>query len=336
MQQDNNNIFDVIIVGGGAVGLFAMSKFVSAGFNTILFEGSIKLGGQCNLYLSKEIHNIPLYESIVASEVIEKLASNINKENIFLHTKVVEIETNNTENVDYGCIVKTSNGTFISKYVILACGNGSIFPNRLPLENAKFYEKKSIFYDVKNKQDFKDKDVVIAGGGDACIDWAIQLTDIAKSVSIIHRRNITATDNPDYQLFNNLCKIGKIKTYFSCNIVDIVGDKDTGKLKGVMIKDTENHEKMINCDYMLVFYGLKSEQILKNTDLQNVNQATMETAMNNVFSVGDFAKYVRTLIQKDMEKNSNLKIGFSEVLKCFHTICQKEKNGINMYGKSTK
>ena len=326
MQQENNNTFDVIIVGGGAMGLFAMSKFASAGFKTALFEGSIKLGGQGNLYLGKEIHNIPLYESITAGEVIEKLASNLNKDNIFLHTKVIEIEKN--ENVDYSCIVKTSNGTFTSKYVILACGNGSIFPNRLPLENAKFYEKKSIFYDVKNKQDFKDKDVVIAGGGDACIDWAIQLTDIAKSVSIIHRRNITVTDNPDYQLFNNLCRIGKIKTYFSCNIVDIVGDKDTGKLKGVMIKDTENHEKMINCDYMLVFYGLKSEQILKNTELQNVNQATMETAMNNVFSVGDFAKYDGKL--------RVIPIGFSEILKCFHTICQKEKNGINMYGKSTK
>ena len=326
MQRENNNKFDVIIVGGGAMGLFAMSKFASAGFKTALFEGSIKLGGQGNLYLGKEIHNIPLYESITAGEVIEKLASSLNKDNIFLHTKVIEIEKN--ENVDYSCIVKTSNGTFTSKYVILACGNGSIFPNRLPLENAKFYEKKSIFYDVKNKQDFKDKDVVIAGGGDACIDWAIQLTDIAKSVSIIHRRNITATDNPDYQLFNNLCKIGKIKTYFSCNIVDIIGDKDTGKLKGVMIKDTENHEKMINCDYMLVFYGLKSEQILKNTELQNVNQATMETAMNNVFSVGDFAKYDGKL--------RVIPIGFSEVLKCFHTICQKEKNGINMYGKSTK
>ena len=326
MQQENNNTFDVIIVGGGAMGLFAMSKFASAEFKTALFEGSIKLGGQGNLYLGKEIHNIPLYESITAGEVIEKLASSLNKDNIFLHTKVIEIEKN--ENIDYSCVVKTSNGTFISKYVILACGNGSIFPNRLPLENAKFYEKKSIFYDVKNKQDFKDKDVVIAGGGDACIDWAIQLTDIAKSVSIIHRRNITAVENPDYQHFNQLCENGKIKTYFSYNIIDVKGNKDNGRLSGVVIKDTENNEKMINCDYMLVFYGLKSEQILKNTDLQNVNQATMETAMNNVFSVGDFAKYDGKL--------RIIPIGFSEVLKCFHTICQKEKNGINMYGKSTK
>ena len=326
MQQSDNNIFDVIVVGGGAIGLFAMSKFTSAGFKTALFEGSIKLGGQGNLYLGKEIHNIPLYESITAGEVIEKLASSLNKDNIFLHTKVIEIEKN--ENVDYSCIVKTSNGTFTSKYVILACGNGSIFPNRLPLENAKFYEKKSIFYDVKNKQDFKDKDIVIAGGGDACIDWAIQLTGIAKSVSIIHRRNITAVENPDYQHFNQLCENGKIKTYFSYNIIDVKGNKDNGRLSGVVIKDTENNEKMINCDYMLVFYGLKSEQILKNTDLQNVNQATMETAMNNVFSVGDFAKYDGKL--------RIIPIGFSEVLKCFHTICQKEKNGINMYGKSTK
>ena len=328
MQQENNNTFDVIIVGGGAIGLFAMSKFASAGFKTALFEGSIKLGGQCNLYLSKEIHNIPLYDNITANDLIEKLSAKLNKDNIFLHTKVIEIEKNDNENIDYSCIVKTSNGTFTSKYVILACGNGSIFPNRLPLENAKFYEKKSIFYDVKNKQDFKDKDVVIAGGGDACIDWAIQLTDIAKSVSIIHRRNITAVENPDYQHFAKLCENGKIKTYFSYNIVDLDGNKDSGELMGVIIKDTENNEKTINCDYMLVFYGLKSEQILKNTELQNVNQATMETSMSNVFSVGDFAKYDGKL--------RVIPIGFSEVLKCFHTICQKEKNGINMYGKSTK
>ena len=145
MQQGNNNIFDVIIVGGGAMGLFAMSKFASAGFKTALFEGSIKLGGQCNLYLSKEIHNIPLCENITANDLIEKLASNLNKDNIFLHTKVIEIEKNNND-VDYNCVVKTSNGTFISKYVILACGNGSIFPNRLPLENAKFYEKSENYY----------------------------------------------------------------------------------------------------------------------------------------------------------------------------------------------
>ena len=118
MQQGNNNIFDVIIVGGGAIGLFAMSKFVSAGFKTALFEGSIKLGGQCNLYLSKEIHNIPLYDNITANDLIEKLSAKLNKDNIFLHTKVIEIEKN--ENVDYSCIVKTSNGTFTSKYVILA------------------------------------------------------------------------------------------------------------------------------------------------------------------------------------------------------------------------
>lgn len=329
MQQ--NNTFDIIIVGGGAIGLFAMSKFLSAGFGVALFEGSIKLGGQCNLYLDKEIHNIPLYNKITANNLIKKLVSNLNQDNIFQHTKVFEVEKNdniNDVNADNAYVVKTNNGNFFCRYVILACGNGSISPNRLPLENAKAYEKKSIFYNVDNKEKFKNKDIVIAGGGDACIDWAIQLTDVAKSISIVHRRDITATDNPDYKIFYQFCQNGKIKTYFSYSIVDVVGDKNEGKLTGITIKNQQENEITIKCDNMLVFYGLKSEQILKNTDLQNVNQATMETSMGNIFAVGDYAKYEGKL--------RIIPIGFSEVLKCFHAICQREKNGINMYGKTAQ
>ena len=320
--------FDIVVIGAGPVGLFATSKFQTAGFHTILLEASDKIGGQLNLYLEKEVHNIPLIDSIKAGDLIDKMVEKIERRDIKTNTKVIDIVRED----DGMYKIITSNNEFLyGKYVIFACGNGEILKNKLLLQNATIFENKTLFYEVNYKQKFFFKDVVIAGGGDSVIDWAVELANSVNSLTIIHRREINKIDNQNFKTFQQLVLEGKIilKTPYQISKINAKqGAKD--EIENIEIANIDNKNvETLKTDYLIVFFGLQAgrSEVLQKYQAQ-VNQAnSMSEASENVFFVGDCCKY-----------NGKLKvmpIGFSEVLKCFTYICQKEKNGINMYGKST-
>ncbi|MBR1429375.1 MAG: NAD(P)/FAD-dependent oxidoreductase [Rickettsiales bacterium] len=319
--------YDIAIIGGGVVGMFMASKCIAAGLQTAIIEGSHQVGGQCTaLYPDKHILNIPLVDTLTAQELCNRLYERIHDCDILLNHNVDKLAKTN----DVFEIV-ASGKKITARYIILAIGKGHIVPNKLPLPNAVKFENKTLFYTLKDCHILQDKNVVIAGGGDSTIDWACELVDIVRGITIIHRREISKPDNPQFERFKELVAAGKIVVKAPCNIVSIEGDEDIGTLNKVITSDGE-----VETDYVLAFYGLKNEPATFLKDMTNIKSSfgivdvdcKCETAEPNLFAIGDCCNYDGKL--------KNIPIGFSEAIRCFTEICAREKNGINMYGKSAK
>ena len=336
-----NNIVEtinvkVLIVGGGPIGLFAFSKFKQANFDVLLIESSNTLGGQCNLYLEKTIHNIPLVDNITPNSLIKKILQSVeNNDLILLNHKLCSLEVINEQNEQTKYIAHIqyfNNGEIIEKniccqYVILACGNGKIEPNKLQILNAELYENKTLFYDVKNKHLFKNKNIILNGGGDSILDWCIELYGLSNSITVITRRNIEKPDNQNFLKFKQLIDGKKVNYYNNHNIKRIIGDTNNGKINSIEIENISSKEVIeVNTDYLLLFFGLKSNKMPELQDFFYVNNDFfMSEKYKNVFSIGDCANY--------NGKMKIIPIGFTEAIKCFTYICNQEKNGINIYGK---
>ena len=326
--------YDVCIIGAGVCGLFQASQFLQSKMSVILIESGKVVGGQINLYQQKIVYNMPLIDSIKSEEIVKHIKTRIEKLggcDIEMHSFVADIKSTD----DDGFYITIKSGDMqkqIScKYVILATGKGSIKPNKLPMESAKIIEGKQLFYCIENKESFADKDVIIAGGGDSVIDWSCELEKIAKSITVIHRREIDKPENPEFLYFKDLCKAEKIKLKVPYNITDLI--IENGVFKGVKAENKDGSEEFYG-DRMIVFYGLKTVQngveLYRNIGLDfdvngfKVNYSTNETNCKNIFAIGDCCWYDG--------KVKNIFMGFSDATRCFYEICHRESGVVDIYG----
>src|SRR6185369_11024527 len=178
---------DVVIIGAGPVGLFAVFECGMVKLNCHVVDALDQVGGQCTaLYPEKPIYDIPGHPRIDAAVLVEQLKAQAEPFKPVYH---LNQQVEGLAKTDSGWQVTTSIGTVIDcKAVIIAAGVGAFGPNRPPLAGIEAYEGKSVFYYVTRREDFRDKRVVIAGGGDSAVDWAISLADVAKRVMVVHRR----------------------------------------------------------------------------------------------------------------------------------------------------
>ena len=262
MQKDSDDtqIVDVCIVGAGVVGLFLATQLIQSKKKVAIVETSKIFGGQINLYLEKKIYNFPLIDCITGKNIVDKLQKKILNENcsIFMHSIINDVAKTD---VGFAVEIQEKGGELkkiVCKYLVLATGKGSIKPNKLPFEDAKIIEGKQLFYSVRDKQKFSGKDVIIAGGGDSVIDWSCELVDVAKSVAVVHRRDIDRPENPEFLHFKELCNSGRIKLKTPYNITSFVIKDDC--FKGIKISNAKSLEEEIYGDYILAFYGLKTIQ----------------------------------------------------------------------------
>ena len=348
LKETNSNIeandgikekIDICIIGGGLIGCFLANKLSDAGFSVYIIEASNNIGGQLHLYHEKEIFNIPFVEKIKAKDIVDVFAEKIKNSNncvLKLETRADKIVKTNTN--DFNVLINDTENKkkyyLNTKYIILSYGNGEIAFNKPSIENIENYENKTIFYKIDNEDKFLNKNIVIFGGGDSAIDWACEMTKIAKNTTIIHRRKISKPDNENFLSFTKLCNGNKIRALFPYTIKNIIGDKKNGVISNVEVLNLEtNITEQIQCDYVMIFYGLKTlnNVLLKNSDvkilhkigLANVNNVNLETSEKNIFAVGDCCEYEG--------KIKNIPIGISEALKCFYEICKREKNNINIH-----
>ena len=172
---------DVAIVGAGPVGLFAIFQAGMLGMKVCVIDTLSHIGGQCSaLYPEKPIYDIPGYPEISAQALVGALATQANPFNplYLLDQQVISASKSNNE-----FILKTSKGTIIkAKSIIIAAGCGAFTPKKLDIVNIDSYESKTVFYSVTNRNIFANTKVVIAGGGDSAIDWAINLSDIINKI----------------------------------------------------------------------------------------------------------------------------------------------------------
>ena len=178
---------DIIIIGAGPVGLFAVFELGLLDMKCHVIDNLDKIGGQCSeLYPEKPIYDIPSRLTISAQELVDDLMKQCKPFNpaFHLNQNANKLEKNN----DNEWVITTSeNNTITAKCIVIAAGAGSFIPRKPPLENIHKYENKSIFYSIKNKKIFANKNILIAGGGDTALDWTNELSKIA-SVSLVHRR----------------------------------------------------------------------------------------------------------------------------------------------------
>ena len=177
---------DVIIIGAGPVGLFAVFELGLLNLKCHLIDNLDKIGGQCSeLYPEKPIYDIPAYPKIYGQELTDNLMLQVKPFEPVFH---LNQQAESILKVNDGWQVDTTEGTIIvAKCIVIAAGAGSFVPRRPPLENIKIYEGKSIFYSVRDRSKLKNKKILIVGGGDSALDWANDLASIA-DVTLMHRR----------------------------------------------------------------------------------------------------------------------------------------------------
>tara|TARA_B100001248_G_scaffold251992_1_gene227660 strand:- start:48 stop:1061 length:1014 start_codon:yes stop_codon:yes gene_type:complete len=284
---------DVIIIGAGPVGLFAVHQLGIKGLEAIVIDNLDKAGGQCiELYPDKPIYDIPAVPECTGEELTKRLIEQIKpfKTQIFLNERVNEVREENDK-----WIVKTSNeNEFIAPNIIIAGGVGSFEPRKLPLKDAENLEGKSVFYSVKKKEEFKNKNIAIFGGGDSALDWALELSKFSK-ITLIHRRNEFRGAQHTLLEIKKLEKEKKLFVKTPCQIESINSNKD---LKSIMIKFDDGKIEKIQTDIVLGFFGLIMKLgpiadwgLNMNKKTIEVNPKNFETNKKGIFAVGDICNY---------------------------------------------
>jgi thioredoxin reductase (NADPH) len=287
---------DVIIVGAGPVGLFAVFELGLLGLSAHVVDILDRPGGQCaELYPEKVILDIPSRLKITGAELSQDLMAQIAPFNPTFHFQ--EMGTS-LQKLDGGrWLLTTDGGTRIdAAVVVIAGGGGSFTPKKPKLERLDEFEGKSLFYAVKKKEQFRGKNVLIAGGGDSALDWTVNLIDVVAGMTLVHRRNefrgMQATVDQMYALE----KAGRVKLEIG-DILRINGEG--GQVRSVTMKSAAKGEYEVPCDTLLPFYGLTMKLgpiadwgiQLDDKDRIPVSTDKFETAVPGIFCIGDMCSY---------------------------------------------
>ena len=284
---------DVLVIGAGPTGLFCVHQLGIIGLKCEVVDNLDKIGGQCiELYPDKPIYDIPAIPVCTGEELTKNLIKQIKpfKTNFHLGDRVEEVKK-----VKDNWIIKTIKGKeFNTKSIIIAGGVGSFEPRKFSVKECEKFEGKEILYSVKDKTIFENKTVSIFGGGDAALDWAIELSATSK-VQLIHRRDEFRGAQASVDKVKELSKEGKIELLTKYQLSSIKGDK---KIESIGIKHDDDDIKNIETDYLLGFFGLvvKLGPITNwglNLDKKHipVNTENFETNQKGIFAIGDICTY---------------------------------------------
>ena len=285
---------DCLVIGGGPVGLFAVFELGILGLNAHVVDNLDKIGGQCiELYPDKPIYDIPGLPVCTGKSLIDNLLEQIKPFQTKFH---LNERLDQLSQVDNMWLAKTSSGQeFLTSNIFIAAGVGSFEPRKIPIDGIEKFENNGLAYSVTNKDYYKDKSIVIFGGGDSALDWTVELSKTAKHISLIHRRDEFKAVEHTVGQMRELAEKNKVNLFTKYQIENIYGDK---RVESVAIKDSEGIKKMIQCDEVLVFHGLKmelgpiNEWGLNLHEKQiNVNTKDFETNHSGIFAIGDINYY---------------------------------------------
>ena len=294
------SITDVLIIGAGPVGLFAIHQCGTLGLSVQVVDSLPEIGGQCTaLYPEKPIYDIPAYPEISAGDLIHQLEKQASSFNPSYHLGYAVVALNKVG--EHWHILTEDGASFQARTVLIAAGAGAFGPNRPPLEGIESYEGASIFYMVRHRDDFRDKRILIAGGGDSAVDWALSLSDIAAHIGIIHRRDKFRAAPESVARLHDLAEQGKIQMYVPYQLKALEGSN--GELSHVILSHLKGSEDLkIETDVLLPFYGLAAELgPIKEWGLEldgqtiKVDHTTASTNVDGIFAIGDVASYPHKL-----------------------------------------
>lgn len=292
MNQFNT---DVVIIGAGPVGLSAIFSLGQIGLKAVVIDALGEIGGQCAaLYPEKPIYDIPTRSEISGAVLVEELARQAAPyQPVYLLDRRA---TDLTEKEDR-FTVKTSDGSQVScRSIIIAAGAGAFGPNRPPLPAIETFEGRSVHYFVRSTEQFRNKRLVIAGGGDSAADWAVALAKLAASITLVHRRRAFRAAEATQKKIEELERAGKLFIAAPQTLHALEGSD--GVLSAVVLKNDEGLQSTIPCDALLCFFGLAKDlsalakwKINASRAGIPVDYATMQTSRAGIFAIGDVASY---------------------------------------------
>lgn len=309
----DEELYDVIIIGGGPIGLFAVYY---AGFRDLkvkLLEATEALGGQVSLlYPDKFIYDMPGFMSVNGKEMISNLVAQASQFNptICLGERVLHVERMSAQQFE----IITDRGKHLGRAVIIATGIGAFSPNKVMVPGVNELEGKGLYYYVREPLDFKGKKVVIIGGGDTAVDWALHLKDIASKIYLVHRRDVFRAHEKSVEALH----ASNIEMRLWSEMVEVKGD---GWVEQVVIRNSQtNATETIDCDDILVLVGYKADlSIVKqwgiSMDPRGITvDSNYETSVPDIYAAGDVASPRETL------KQNLLVVGFAQGTTCVNRI----------------
>lgn len=308
---------DVAIIGAGPAGLFAAFECGMLKLHAVLVDALEEVGGQCAaLYPEKPIFDIPAHPAIEAGALIAQLEQQILP---FAPPRLLGRRVNVLEGQAGRFTLRTDrDDTIAARAVIIAAGAGAFGPNRPPLEGLDAFEASgAVQYYVRRREDFRGRTVVIAGGGDSAVDWALQLKDIAARVLVVHRRAKFRAAPESAAKLDQATKSGELDMVIPFQLHALHGTG--GQLEAVEVADLAGGTRMLHADRLLPFFGLSMDLgpiaewgLALDRHHLSVAPATCETSTPGIFAIGDVATYpgkLKLILQ-----------GFSEAAMAAHAI----------------
>ncbi|MEM7777137.1 MAG: NAD(P)/FAD-dependent oxidoreductase [Pseudomonadota bacterium] len=286
---------DALIIGAGPCGLFAVFELGLLDISCHVIDILDKPGGQCaELYPEKPIYDIPALPVVTGQELTDRLMEQIKPFNPTFHLaeRVDELQ----RQADDRFAVTTDAGTqFLAKVVVIAAGGGSFTPKRPPLDGIEAFEKSSVFYAVRRMEQFAGKDIVIVGGGDSALDWTVNLQPLAKSLTLIHRRDDFRAAPHTVEQMRALVADGKMSLMIG-QVTTLHGAD--GQLSAITVRTKDQGEVQIACNAMLPFFGLTMKLgpvadwgLNVRENLVPVDTEKFETSESRIFAIGDINTY---------------------------------------------
>mgnify|MGYP003575968977 CR=1 FL=1 len=286
---------DICIIGAGPVGLFAVFEAGLLKMRCHLIDVLPQVGGQLSeIYPQKPIYDIPGFPVVNAQDLVNGLMDQINPFNptFSLGERVDSLEKLN----DGSFVVRSNEGTEVhSKVVVIAGGLGCFEPRKPAIDGLEQFEGKGVSYMVRNPELYRDKKLVLSGGGDSALDWTIFLADVASEVTLVHRGDTFRGAPDSAEKVFDLAKNGKINLVLQSHITAINGN---GHLKEVTIQGKNNETATLETDYLIPLFGLtpKLGPIADwglNIDKSaiEVNTVDYSTNIEGVYAIGDINTY---------------------------------------------
>lgn len=289
---------DIIIIGAGPTGLFAVFEAGLLKMKCHLIDALPQPGGQCSeLYPKKPIYDIPGFPEILAGDLTLNLLEQCKQ---FEPGFTLGERADTLERQDDGSFIVTTNkGTkHQAPIVAIAGGLGSFEPRKPLIDNISYYEDKGVEYFIKDPEIYRNKRVVISGGGDSALDWSIYLADIASEVTLVHRRNEFRGALDSVEKVQELKNLGKINIVTPAEVTNIIGHNN---VEAVVVSQSQpiEQELEIECDHFIPLFGLSPKlgpisewglEIEKNAIVVN-NALDYQTNIPGVFAIGDVNTY---------------------------------------------
>ncbi len=288
-------VTDICVIGAGPVGLFSVFEAGLLKMRCHLVDALPQVGGQLSeIYPRKPIYDIPGFPDIQAQELVDNLMKQIEPfhPTFTLGERVEGIERQE----DKSFILTTSEQTKIHcKVIVIAGGLGCFEPRKPAVDQLERFEGKGVHYMVKDPELFRDKEIVLAGGGDSALDWTIFLSDVASRVTLVHRGETFRGAPDSAEKVFQLAEQGKINLILKSNVVKIDGN---GHLQEVIIAGGDNETHALRADYLIPLFGLSPKlgpiadwglQIDKSAI--SVDTLDYSTNVEGIYAIGDINTY---------------------------------------------